>query len=132
MFNLDPSLSASCGRGKGRVVKAHIDLKADSEKPAYLNVAVTSEIIEKLCEMLGCEKEEDRENMGQEVACEVANIIGHAIRGYFIENTRTTIAVGFPKPGFRQRAPSDVIALSLQALGKTNDAASIDFVFSKT
>jgi len=132
MFNLDPSLSASCGKGKGPEVRAHIELKSGKGKSAFLNVVVTSEIIDKLCEMLGCEKDEDRDKMGQEIACEVANIIGHAIRTYFIENTKATIDVGLPKPGARERAPSDIVALSLQALGKTNDAASIDFVFSKT
>ncbi len=132
MFNLDPSLSASCEKGTGPEVKAYIELKTDKGRSAFLNVVVTSEIIGKLCEMLGCEKGEDREKMGQEIACEVANIIGHAIRSYLIDNTKVTIEAGLPRPGARQKSPSDIVALSLQALGKTNDAASIDFVFSKT
>ncbi len=131
MFNLDPSQSASCGKGDGSSVKAYVVLKA-AMGTAYLNVAVTNDITNKLCEMLGQDKGESRDIMGQEIACEVANIIGHAIRSYFIENTGTTMTVSLPKAGFKEKAPSDIVALSLQALGRTNDAASIDFVFSKT
>ena len=133
MFNLDPSQSASCEGGENAaVVAAHIELKTDTER-AVLNVAVTEDIINNICKMLSADDDiVQTKEMGDAIACEVANIVGHAIRSYFIETSGKDISVGVPRSGLAESAPSDFVALSLRALGKTNDAASIDFVCSQS
>jgi hypothetical protein len=128
MFNLSLNISdLDSSPDAEKVTQAFIELHNGAMR-AYLNLSIPEHIVLELVKAIQTEENQSQEDMAQDIACELMNVIGHATGNYFNELPGNAFNIGLPKPG-RANTPSiDLVLLSLHFLNKHHYAATLDVI----
>lgn len=134
MFNLNIMAAPSPPKPRDeKALKAFVEFQ-NGATTAFLNVALPPPVIEKMMKALDVDNKQYTAEMGQDVTCEVLNIVGHSLLNFFANFPDSSFVVSMPKAGSPANGstPPDAEALSLHFLDDADDAVDVDFIYPKS
>ncbi|MDR3423594.1 MAG: hypothetical protein P4M13_00735 [Alphaproteobacteria bacterium] len=134
MFNFDISLCDSPKEAKDKEPVCASVILSSAATRALLYVTIPNPVANELALVIGA-GDLPKDQMLQDIACELANIVAHAIQGYFDRlPSAVSFDVGLPQKGLvSPHLPSeDAGILKLPTPADGVDPICLDFVFSKS
>jgi len=109
-------------------LKAHVRLK-HRDIIAYLEVQLSDIIVDDLVHKATEAYGTLDFSIGQDVACEVANIISHSIRTYLLNTQGITLIVGTPVIGQAPTQNQDQGTLTIQSSSQSNGTVTLRLLY---
>jgi flagellar motor switch protein FliM len=134
MFNLNLMVRPLPSKPKEeKALKAFVEFKSGGTT-AFLNVTLPTPIVEKMMKALDLDNKQYTPEIGQDVTCEVINIVGHSLLNYFANIPGTPFVVGMPQIGSSAKGfkPPDAEALNLHFFNGSDDAVDVDFIYPRS
>lgn len=134
MFSFDLSSCVVQSRDDVRLPSKASAMLQSPDGVAVLHLTIPNFIAQKLAVAIGA-GDDPEDGMLQDIACEITNIVAHAIQAYFAGfPSGDVVEVGMPQTGhiITSLGGGDIETLRLSAPDGSADPVLLDFVFSRS
>lgn len=113
-------------------IRSYVEIRIDSVL-SYMIVAIPSRVASQLVDALGTYEGAQRDVVAQDVTCEVANIVGHAVQNQLeIMHKGKKVEMDIPQPGVPNVQKSEYKILSVRSMSKDAETVHLDLVYSES